>query len=69
LLVGPYKTNVLYNNLKDDMLPKQSSSQAWWREQDHNLVIMQVVLKTCSPPNSRVLDLTMGTGMTLDLSS
>jgi hypothetical protein len=29
LFVDPYKTNVLYNNLKDDMLPKQSSSQAW----------------------------------------
>ncbi len=28
LLVDPYKTNVLYNNLKDDMLPKQISSQA-----------------------------------------
>jgi hypothetical protein len=29
LLVDPYETNVLYNNLKDDMLPKQFSSQAW----------------------------------------
>ncbi len=29
LLVDPYETNVLYNNLKDDMLPKQFSSQTW----------------------------------------
>jgi hypothetical protein len=29
LLVNPYKIVVFYNNLKDDMLPKKSSSQAW----------------------------------------
>jgi hypothetical protein len=31
LLIDPYKIDVFYNNLKDDMLPKQSSSQAWRR--------------------------------------
>jgi hypothetical protein len=60
---------VLYNNVKDDMFPKQSSSQAWWRAQDHILAFMQVILKTCSPLNSCVIDVTMGMGMTLDLSS
>jgi hypothetical protein len=29
LLVDPYEINVIYNNIMDDMLPKQSSSQAW----------------------------------------
>jgi hypothetical protein len=57
LLVDPYETNVLYNNLKDDMLPKQISSQAWQQEQDHSPAIIQVVLETCSTLNSRVLDL------------
>jgi hypothetical protein len=37
---------VFYNNLKDDMLPKQSSSQAWRRAWDHILTFMEVVLKT-----------------------
>jgi hypothetical protein len=29
LLVDPYEIDVLYNNIKDNMLLKQSSSQAW----------------------------------------
>jgi hypothetical protein len=69
LLVDPYEIDVLYNNLKDDVFPKQSSFQAWRRTYDHSLAFMQVILETCSPPNSCVLDLIMGTGMIFDLSS
>ncbi len=51
LLVDPYETNVFNNNLKDDMFPKQSSTQAWQRAYNHSFAFMQVILETCSPPN------------------
>jgi hypothetical protein len=29
--IDPYEIDVLYNNIKDDMLPKKSSFQTWQR--------------------------------------
>ncbi len=46
LLVGPYETDVFYNNLKDDMFPKHYSSQAWRGTWNHTLTFMEVILKT-----------------------
>lgn len=60
---------VIWNNLKNDVLPKQSPSQAWRGAQDKSLAFMQIILETCPPSKSHVLDLNVAIGMTFYLFS
>ncbi len=57
LLVDLYELNMIYNNLKDNILLKQSPFHAF----------MYIILEFCSPPKLCVLDLIMGTSMNSNL--
>jgi hypothetical protein len=54
-IVYPCDIDVLYNNLKVDMLPRQSPSKAW--QWDRSFAFMQILSETCSPSESLILDL------------
>jgi hypothetical protein len=53
-LVYPCDIDVFYNNLEVDMLPRQSPSKAW--QWNCNLAFVQILLETCSPLESCILD-------------
>lgn len=62
-LADPVELDAIYNHIPDVALPMQTPQQAWRGARDRSPAFMQVLLETCSPPGSRILDLTAGTGL------
>ncbi len=65
-LADPIELDATHNHIPNPHLPMKATYEAWKGAQDYSPTFIQVILKTCLPLGSRILDFIVGKGLCLN---